>query len=188
AASYEVKEGQARLVSVVDENVGAQLVVKAFGLEGEAIARFREEQARLFGSMLRFGLLSGLVERAPNVVVLLLNLVILATGAFLVFEGRMTVGTLVSFSVLFQSLSTWVQELTFTVPYLLQAAGGMQRLQELLDEAPAVQDVAGAGSFPRLERDLVFDRVGFSYDGGRRVLCHVSLPLPHETRARLRRP
>src|SRR5262245_6642458 len=181
AASYEVKEGQARLVSIVEENVGAQPVVKAFGLEGGAIARFREEQARLFGSMVRFGLLSGLVERAPNVVVLLLNLVILAIGAFLVFEGRMTVGTLVSFSVLFQSLSNWVQELTFTVPYLLQAAGGMQRLQELLDEAPAVQDVAGAGTFPRLERDLVFDRVAFSYDGGRRILDDVSFTIPKGT-------
>src|SRR5262249_12717357 len=181
AASYEVKEGQARLVSVVEEKVGAQPVVKAFGLEGGAIARFREEQARLFGSMVRFGLLSGLVERAPNVVVLLLNLVILAIGAFLVFEARMTVGTLVSFSVLFQSLSNWVQELTFTVPYLLHAAGGMQRLQELLDEAPAVQDVAGAGTFPRLERDLVFDRVAFSYDGGRRILDDVSFTIPKGT-------
>src|ERR1043166_1742145 len=63
SASYEKRERGAAILRGVEENVHAQAVVKAFGLQEQASRDFEERNARWLPSAFRVNFLSALVER-----------------------------------------------------------------------------------------------------------------------------
>src|SRR5207248_7220681 len=64
---------------------------------------------------------------------------------------------------------------------LQQAAGGMQRIRELLEEPPGTEDVPGARPLPPLEREIAFRDVSFSYGGPALALSRATLTIPRGT-------
>jgi ATP-binding cassette subfamily B protein len=126
----------------------------------------------------RFNFLTSVAERSPNIAMLAFGIVIIAGGGLMAFEGMMTVGSLVSFSLLFVTVSTYVESLTAAVPTLLQAAGGMQRINEIFAERPAIREPPSAQPLPRFSDRLVFDRVGFGYAPHHPTLADISLEIP----------
>jgi len=163
-ASLKLREEEAAVVSVVQENIGAQPVVKAFGLEQREIASFQTRLSDVYRAGLRFNILSYLVERTPNVSFMLLHVIVLGIGVFKTFEGQLDVGELVTFNALTVTLSAYVTSLTRVSPVLLQASGGVRRIADLLEADPQVPDDATT-SLPVLARDIRFRNVTFSYTG-----------------------
>jgi ATP-binding cassette subfamily B protein len=163
--SYTLKERLAALASIVHENVSAQEVIQAFGLRSRALDAFRKEQVQVRQATLRFNVLWYFSDRIPGVTLLLVNVLILGVGSHLVFQRRMSVGALVSFHVFYLGLHACAQELMSVVVYLMQAVGGMRRIQEILDEAPTVPD-RGRRELPSLKREIAFDDVSFGYRAG----------------------
>ncbi len=60
---------------------------------------------------------------------------------------------------------------------LSAAIGGVQRVFEILDTPPTVQDAPGAQAIPSSRGRITFENVSFSYDGGAAVLQDVSLDI-----------
>lgn len=181
-ADYRYKQEEAQLASLVQENICAQPVVKAFSLQERAAAQFRGRLKGLFIKGVRSSFLSYLVQRTPNVAVLILSLVVIGVGAVLSFRGSLSVGSLVAFQVLLAGMCAAVNSLTWVGPYLISAAGGMQRIREVLDEVPQIVDAPGAGTLPRLSRALRFENIRFRYVPEQRGLEHVNLELPASSR------
>ncbi|HTA89295.1 MAG TPA: ATP-binding cassette domain-containing protein, partial [Polyangiaceae bacterium] len=121
----------------------------------------------------------------PNVAALLASLIVIGVGAVLSFHGLLSVGSLVAFQVLLMGMSAAIGSLTSAGPYLVSAAGGMQRLREVLDEAPRVDNAARATTLPRLEHAIRFENVSFRYTPQERGLRHVDLELKAGTRVAL---
>jgi ATP-binding cassette subfamily B protein len=136
----------------------------------------------LFIKSVHSNFLSYLVQRTPNVAVLILSLVVIGIGAVLSFGGSLTVGSLVAFQVLLAGMSAAVNSLTWVGPYLISAAGGMQRIREVLDEIPQIADAQGAGTLPRLGRTLTFENIRFRYVPDQRGIEHVNLELTASSR------
>jgi len=105
AASYQRKQDEADTITVIQENVSAQGVVKAYGLERPAIAGFGKRNTNLLRSSVRLSFLSGLMERSAGIGILVLQVLIISAGAYMAFKGYLTIGTLVSFQALFLMLS-----------------------------------------------------------------------------------
>ncbi len=179
AASYKMKEELARLTGAVQENVNAQPEVKAFGLQDEVQAGFKGLVSTLFGIGRRANFLSYLTERTPNITLLLFTLIIIGSGALLTYHGFLSVGALVAFNGLFLGLSQSVSGITSVLPHLVQAAAGMQRIEELLIERPQVSDAPGAAELPRPAEAIEFEGVSFGYSPERRDLQNVSLKIPY---------
>lgn len=178
AASYARKQDEGETLAVVQENIQSQPVVQALNLQGEAMRRFGLRNVRLTGSVVRLGFLSALVERSAGIGIMLLQVAVLAIGAWMAASGMMSVGTLAAFQALFLNLSISLSYTTQYVPTLVQAAGGLQRINELLDQEAHVVDVAGAMPLPRLARSIDFDAVGFGYDNVARNLADVNFSIP----------
>jgi ATP-binding cassette subfamily B protein len=176
-ADYRYKQEEAALASMVQENIGAQAVVKAFGLQGRAANDFRQRLQVFFAAGVRSSFLSYLVQRTPNVAALLVFLVVLGFGAVLAFNGSLSVGSLVAFQVLLTGMGAAINSLTWVGPYLISSAGGMQRLREVLDEEPQVVEASAAIELPRLERAITFEDVAFRYTPEQPGLEHVNLRL-----------
>ena len=178
-ANYEQKVNEAAILGVVQENVGAQAVVKAFGLQRRALGWFslRNHAARF--SMIRATFLSTMVERTVTISVLALHLVVLAIGAYLATTGQISIGTFVTFESAFWEISYNIAHLMHFIPVAIQAAAATRHMQELLDEPPRGSDRPGAPDMPRLQNNIAFDRVSFAYEGSEKpVLNNLSLKIP----------
>ncbi len=175
--SYLVRHEEAKLASQVQENVSAHPVVSAFGLAQHQIASFEARLRNFYRISLRFNLLALLVERTPNIAFLLLQIAVFGWGAVKCFHGDLSLGSLITFNVLIGYLSTYVMSLTRVMPLLLQASGGVTRIQELLATVPQIGEQANAGGLAPLQDSLSFDDVSFSYTGEHKNLDGVSFSL-----------
>ena len=172
-----VRVQQASLTNLVQENIGAQPVVKAFNLGDSAVRGFRTEATRLQGVSVRFGFLSYLTERSPNMGMAAFSLTVLLAGAFLVMTDHLTVGSLISFYALFGNVTSSVLTVTSIAPTLLQAASGMHRIQEVLGAKGNADDGVVARVLPPFAREIAFRGVTFTYTGERTNLADVSFSI-----------
>ena len=183
AATYRKKQLEAETLNIVQENVLAQPVIKVFGLQAIARAWLRRRSVPLAASSVQVNFLSAMVERSVATAVLLLHLVILGFGAWLAFHKRITIGTLVTFESVFWELSYNIGYISQFFPEVMQAAGSIRHMTELFDEKPRINDAPDAIALPRLQREIVFDRVSFGYNGTDRHLSNLSFRIPRGSRA-----
>ncbi|MBI3700435.1 MAG: ABC transporter ATP-binding protein [Afipia sp.] len=169
-ANYEQKVNESAILGVVQENIGAQMVVKAFGLQRKALGwfTFRNDAARR--SMADATFLSTMVERTVTISVLLLHLVVLAIGAYLATIGKISIGTFVTFESAFWEISYNIAHLMHFIPIAIQASAAVRHMEELLDEPTRGGDRPGAPDLPRITNNITFDRVGFKYEGSDAVV------------------
>lgn len=177
-ANYEQKLQELALLGMVQENVAAQAVVKAFNLQRRALGWFtmrnRDVRARAASAMF----LSTMVERTVTISVLLLHLVVLAIGAYLATKGQITVGTFVTFESAFWEVSYNIAHIMHFIPVSIQSAAAVRHIEELLDEPTRGADRPGAPDLPRITNDITFDHVTFQYEGAQTpVLDNLSLKL-----------
>ena len=163
-ANYEQKVNEASILGFVQENVAAQAVVKAFGLQRKALNWFGGRNTAARVSMARAGFLSTMVERTVTIAVLLLHLVVLAIGAYLATNGQITVGTFVTFESAFWEISYNIAHIMHFIPVAISSAAAVQHMQEMLEEPQRGADRPGAPDLPRITHDITFDRVTFKYE------------------------
>jgi ATP-binding cassette subfamily B protein len=171
--SYTKRQREAEVLSAVQENVTAQAVVKAFGMQKMARSRFHGLNLLWLAIAFRVHFFGALVERSSHTGVYFVHLLIFGLGAYWTFTGEMTVGTLVAFETTFLAMGYALTEVNHYVPTLAQAAGSIHHLNDLFAEKPQVLDGASAVPLPRLERDIVFDHVSFHYTDGSFALKEV---------------
>ncbi|MBI3799344.1 MAG: ATP-binding cassette domain-containing protein [Deltaproteobacteria bacterium] len=164
-ANYERKQHEAHLLSVIQENIGAQAVVKVFGLEQRTLNSFARRLENLAKISVQVEFLDALVERSSDIAVMTLYVLVIGVGVFMTFNNTLSLGSLVAFQTLFLSLTWSLASLMAFVPRLVQAAAGMQRIEELLAETSEIVDVPDAVALPRLTKKIAFENVYFSYTG-----------------------
>src|ERR1700742_551637 len=177
-ANYEQKLNESTLLGIVQENIAAQAVVKAFNLQHKMLGWFtmRNYDARTRIASAMF--LSSMVERTVTIAVLLLHLVVLALGAYLATKGQITVGTFVTFESAFWEVSYNIAHVMHFIPLSIQSAAAVRHIEELLDEPTRGADRPGAPDLPRITNDITFERVTFQYEGSETpVLDNLSLKL-----------
>jgi ATP-binding cassette subfamily B protein len=181
-AGYRMRQEQADLANLVQENLQAQHIIKAFSLRESAVARFHEQSTKILKSGVSFGFLCYATERSPNVGMALFNVLVLGVGGYLAIRGDLSVGSLVSFTALFVNVSTSVLTLSAFAPTLLQSSGGLQRIRELLDTPTRVDERPDAVTLSPLRESLRLEGVCFHYAGQHRGITDVSLDIPKGAR------
>jgi ATP-binding cassette subfamily B protein len=177
-ANYEQKLNESTLLGMVQENIAAQAVIKAFSLQRKTLGWFtmRNDEARR--KIAAAGFLSTMVERTVTIAVLLLHLVVLALGAYLATKGQITIGTFVTFESAFWEVSYNIAHVMHFIPVSIQSAAAVRHIEELLDAPTRGADRPGAPDLPRITNDITFDHVTFQYEGSQTpVLDNLSLKL-----------
>lgn len=177
AMGYEFKNKEANLAQSVQENVGAQPVVKAFGLAKQAIQDFAFQTADLARISLRFNFLADTVERIPTTIVLIFEILVIGAGVFFVYQKEMTLGTLVALHTIYIHISFSVTALTKVVPVILRSVGGLQRIEELLAEVPDVSDEASTVLKKPFSSEIAFRNVSFGYSTNSLTLDKINLTI-----------
>jgi ATP-binding cassette subfamily B protein len=175
AASVAKQEHEGRLLSSLQETLMAPAAVRAFNLQELIVAKFLVGNKLLFGAGLRQRFMTSLMERSASLGTLLLQVIVMGISGYLAFHGVITIGTFAAFQALFVSLSYSFMYLAQYTPNLINASGGVIRINELLKEKPGVEDILGAVELAPLREALELQNVQFSYSGERRHLDGVTL-------------
>ena len=178
AFGYEKRKSEADLLNIVHENLGAQAVVKAYGLEVHAHDHLGRSGSRWLGLAFRFNFFSLLVERSASTGAYILHLLIFGLGAYWVFNGRLSLGTFIAFEGMFLSMGEALTYVTQFVPTLAQAAASAQHIGEIFAEQPRVVDSVDAMIAPRFADEITFESVCFEYPGGAFRLDNFRLNIP----------
>ena len=178
-ATQALRQHEADVLGSVQESVRALPVIQAFSLSETFNARFGRQVEALERTGLRAGFRIALTGTSAALTVQLVTLLLTLGGAWRVYHGDMTAGTLVAFTALHAVVGAHAIELGRRVlPALLRASGSVQRVQALLDLSPKVSQPIEAGApAPTLDDVLTLDRVSFAYAADRPVLHDVSLTL-----------
>ena len=177
AAGYRIRQLESEVGSAANENIGSQPVIKAFGLGGLFTERFATLTDTLAEQSVRFKFITSLVERVPNVMIIMFEVMVVGLGLIMVAHGQRTLGTIIAFHGVFLNVVYSVQTLTMVMPGLLQSVGGMQRVDEVLQEPVSGLERASGAPLGPLRGGIGFNSVSFSYGGPQRQLDAVSLEI-----------
>ena len=160
--SSQTKLGE--LNQILQETVGGNRIVKAFGMEDFETRKFRSAAARLLRETMRW-------VRAQVVTSPLMDLLQPVVISLLLLYARdkirlqqMTVGLFFTFVyALFKSYEP-VKRMGSVYQQFQQAQGATTQVFAYLDLAEEERDAAGAVPLPEFSREVEFDSVSFSYD------------------------
>ncbi|MER7163881.1 ABC transporter ATP-binding protein [Streptomyces lydicus] len=158
-------QGQAAAVAgVVDGAVSGVRVVKGFGQEAQETAKLREVGRRLFAGRLRTVRLNARYTPALQAVPALGQVAMLALGGWMATQGQVTLGTFVAFSTYLAQLVGPVRMLAMMLTVGQQARAGVERVYELIDTEPSIEERTDAHELPAdTPATVEFDRVTFAY-------------------------
>ncbi|RSO06068.1 ABC transporter ATP-binding protein [Streptomyces sp. WAC 06783] len=177
-------QGQAAAVAgVVDGAVSGVRVVKGFGQEEQEAGKLRTVSRRLFAGRLRTVRLNARYTPALQAVPSLGQVAMLALGGWLATNGQITLGTFVAFSTYLAQLVAPVRMLAMMLTVGQQARAGVERVFELVDTEPVIEERPDAHELPAdAPATVEFEHVSFGYGNGRPVLEDFSLRIePGET-------
>ncbi|HEX5501673.1 MAG TPA: ABC transporter ATP-binding protein [Thermomicrobiales bacterium] len=181
-AARRVQEQAAEFTERLQENLAGLREVVAFGQEAAQEARFASTMWTLLRLRLRVTLIDSAIQSGTSVVSLTVTLLILMYGAYLVIEGRTTLGTVVAMRSLFGLLFQPAGQVIGLFSATQKALGAAERVYAFLDETPAVADAPAARAPRAVAGAITCERVSFAYRPGQPVLRDISFAArPGET-------
>ena len=162
-ATWDGQQKEGEVAQIVDEDVNGVRIVKAFGQERRELQRLANSAQRLYGSRMRAVRLQARYQPVLQALPTLGQVAVLGLGGWLALHHQITLGTFLAFSTYLTSMMSPARMLAGMLTIAQQARAGMERIFDLLDSRPAIQDAPGAIDLPRIDGEIRFHQVGFGY-------------------------
>lgn len=160
---------------LVNEMVGNQKVVQAFGREEKILKRFDEINKRLEKCSLRAIFFSSLTNPCTRFVNSLVYTGVGLTGAFAVIRGGLTVGQLTCFLSYANQYTKPFNEISGVITELQNALACAARIFELIEEKPQIPDKDDAVVLENVQGKVDLKHVAFSYTSDRKLIENLNL-------------
>lgn len=155
---------------LIDEMIGNQKVVQAFGRGEDVTERFDEVNKRLQEASLRSTFFSSITNPATRFVNSLVYTGVGITGAFAVVRGAMSVGQLSSFLSYANQYTKPFNEISGVVTEFQNAIACAQRVFTLIDEEPQIPEPEHAVHLTDIDGNVKVENVSFSYLPGQHLI------------------
>lgn len=170
-------EARGEQTAFIDEMIGNQKVVKAYGHEEEALEQFDEINTRLAYYSLRATFFSSLTNPCTRFVNSIVYAGVAITGALAVLTGRITVGALSCFLSYANQYTKPFNEISGVVTELQNAIACAGRIFELIEEEPQVPEAVEAVHLQDVEGQVVCRRVAFSYVPDKKLIENFNIAI-----------
>lgn len=171
----EQRDLEGKMISVVEQSLGAVPAVQAFTREDIEEQRFRHYADQTLVAYLRATLAGIWFEVFAGIITTLGTAGIMYLGADLALRGELTPGTIIVFLSYLTSLYDPLDSITHTAQTAQGAAAEADRVMEILETEPEIQDRPRAIEARHVRGDIRYHDVSFGYAPGEPVLKHVSL-------------
>lgn len=160
---------------IIDEMVGNQKVVQAFGYQERAQDRFDEVNERLRKCSLRAIFFSSITNPSTRFVNSLVYAGVCVAGALSAVQGGISVGQLTSFLSYANQYTKPFNEISGVVTELQNALACADRIFELIEETPQTPEPAGAKTLTAPDGSVALEDVSFSYVPEQHLIEHFDL-------------
>ena len=168
-------ETRAELTGLVDELIGNEHLVRAFGDESRAEERFDKINADLQICGVKATFFSSITNPSTRFVNSLVYTGVGVTGALAAISGRMTVGQLTPFLNYANQYTKPFNEISGVVTELQNAIACAGRVFELIEEEPQVPEPADATALTDVEGRVDLEHVAFSYRPDQKLIEDLNL-------------
>ena len=173
--SRKWRRQSAHIYGEATETISGAKVVKSFTAETRKSKEFVHEMKDAFDLNIDMGLVSMRWGVSSNVFHALGRIVVMMYGGWIVCQGGMKPGTLIAFVTYVGMLYMPVMQLVQLAGQIIPALTGVERVFEVLDERPDVEEMPNAVAIDHIEGYVRLEDVSFSYTDGTEVLHHIDL-------------
>jgi ATP-binding cassette subfamily B protein len=164
------------LNSLMEEDIGGQRVIIAYGQQGRSLVDFKVRNQTVKDAGIKANILAGLM---PPIMGMLSNLdviVVVGVGAYLLIQGigNVTVGLITSFSEYTRRFGRPLNQIANLFNSVMAALAGAERIFEVLDTEPKIVDCEHSVHLDTIEGRVAFEDVSFGYDPDTRVLNNIN--------------
>ena len=180
-AYRSVRETLGAVTATLAEDIAGMRVLQSFTRERAARENFHDVSDAYRVSNMQTVTLSGLYFPFVDFLSSAATAVVLGYGGWLAFHGEVSIGVLVAFLGYLSNFFDPVQQLSQLYNTFLSAVAALDKITDLLDETPEVEDAPDAVQLSHITGRVTFDDVRFSYGRGPEVLHGIDLEVPAGT-------
>ena len=177
ASVKKQKRQEGKVASRMTEVLSAIPLVQAYAREKYEEEKFDTVTAETLQESIRIARLEAAATRSSQIITALGTAVAVLFGALQVLHDRMLPGELVLVVAYLNNLYKPLRGLAKLSTDFSKAMASADRISEVLDLEPEIQDRPEAIEVDGLLGEIVFDKVSFDYGGGKEVLKEVSFAL-----------
>ncbi|MBE6065733.1 ABC transporter ATP-binding protein [Clostridium cochlearium] len=178
----ERQESLGDLNGLIEETIGGQDIITLFSREEYVFNKFEEKNNKLRTTTTTAEILSGAMRPLMNFINNLGFALVVAVGGVLTLKGMATVGIIASFVNYSRQFSRPLNQLASLYNTIQSAIAGGERVFEIIDEVPDIQDKDSAVKIETLKGEVDFKNVNFSYKEYTPVLKNINFQCnPGET-------
>ena len=168
-------ETRGEQTALIEEMIGNQKVVQAFGQEKEVGDRFDEINDRLSKYSLQGTFFSSITNPSTRFVNALVYAAVGVFGAFFAIQGGISVGQLSCFLSYANQYTKPFNEISGVVTELQNAIACAGRVLELIEETPEIPDSEDAINLGKADGKVEIEDVYFSYEPNQKLIEHFNL-------------
>jgi ABC-type multidrug transport system fused ATPase/permease subunit len=157
------------ITAYLQETLSGIRVVRSFGQEPFHEARFAELNEENREANMRTVRLNAAYFPSVEMLSGLAIAGIILYGGYQAIEGTITVGTVVAFVAALSFLFEPIQQLSQLYTTYQSGMAALEKIFQLLDVRPDLQDNPGAVDLPRIAGEIAFEDVSFAYARRRRT-------------------
>ncbi len=163
--------------SIISDSLAGSRVVKAFGKEEAEINRFGRANKNVYNVTIDVGRMNQTVFPFLYFFMGTSSLVIWGYGSWLVVNGDLSFGTLITFTGYVGMLLGPLQFMTQITDWWSSCMNSASRIFEILDTVPEVEEQKDAVRIKDLKGDIVIKNVSFEYEANKPILKDINLEI-----------
>ncbi len=166
----------------LEENIAGVREVQAFARERENQQRFLELNAANRDAAVSAQAITAAFMPTVDILSAVAMAIVAGYGGYLAVRGQASVGLIAAFLGYVQRFFMPIRAISQLYTSAQSALAGAERIFDLLDEQPEIQDAPDAFEMPPIQGHVIFDHVRFGYKPGEEVLHDITLEaLPGQT-------
>jgi len=174
-SSTLIQERAADITSVLQESISSVRVIKSFAREDFEIERFKKENYKNFRAQMKNSQIMATLTPIIEFVAAIGVTMIIWYGGREVINNNLTAGSLIAFLVYAVNLSNPIKRLSRVYGNIQKALAAAERVFDVLDTKPEIEDMPGATVLEQIDGHVVFNNINFEYKPGEPALQQIQL-------------
>jgi ATP-binding cassette, subfamily B, bacterial len=168
------RHNEGRLASRVAEILGAVPLIQAYGTEDYERERFDADSSKSMKESIRTSRMEAAATRLVEIISAFGTAIVVLFGCLQAMAGKMTPGDVLVFASYMSQIYQPIRQITRLSTRFSRATVSMERINSILETEPDIQDSPNAITVSKLQGEIAFCNVCFSYVDGKKILDNVS--------------
>lgn len=166
------------IMTIYNETFAGNKTIRSFTLEDVFKEKFKNTTDFMFYLAMKMVKGTNWLSPLMHIIMSIGVALVIGCGSYLIVSGKITSGNFVAFIAALMMLYTPLKSVGNNYISIQQSFLAIDRIFEILDLTPTINDKAEAKELQEVKKNIVFENVCFEYVKGREVLHGINLTIP----------